>query len=195
MQALTYAATPQAGPGFTPPQQTPGMPGQMPGQMQGQMQGQVPGQMPGQMPGQRPGQMQGQMPSPAPGPAASMQQQGPQGHGPVSVQPSVAQLMAQQRPAAQPQQAAAATAAAPAASAAAPVSDSWTEHTAPDGRKYYYNKATKQSSWERPASLAAAPTVFASPVTQTCYAHTEGCTVVLHTVCTLQCFCVHTIDI
>merc|ERR1712179_130994 len=24
----------------------------------------------------------------------------------------------------------------------------WTEHTAPDGRKYYYNTLTKQSKWE-----------------------------------------------
>jgi len=26
----------------------------------------------------------------------------------------------------------------------------WTEHTAPDGRKYYYNNKTKQSKWEKP---------------------------------------------
>ncbi|KAL4419958.1 hypothetical protein ABPG75_007056 [Micractinium tetrahymenae] len=29
----------------------------------------------------------------------------------------------------------------------------WTEHTAPDGRKYYYNSRTKQSSWEKPDEL------------------------------------------
>lgn len=29
----------------------------------------------------------------------------------------------------------------------------WQEHTAPDGRKYYYNKKTKQSSWEKPFEL------------------------------------------
>ncbi len=29
----------------------------------------------------------------------------------------------------------------------------WTEHTAPDGRKYYYNSRTKQSSWEKPEEL------------------------------------------
>ena len=29
----------------------------------------------------------------------------------------------------------------------------WTEHTAPDGRKYYYNKSTGKSSWEKPAEL------------------------------------------
>ena len=26
----------------------------------------------------------------------------------------------------------------------------WTEHTAPDGRKYYYNAVLKKSSWEKP---------------------------------------------
>ncbi len=41
----------------------------------------------------------------------------------------------------------------------APVQDSWTEHTAPDGRKYYYNKALKQSSWEKPPALIAAQAV------------------------------------
>jgi hypothetical protein len=29
----------------------------------------------------------------------------------------------------------------------------WTEHTAPDGRKYFYNARTKQSSWEKPDEL------------------------------------------
>ncbi|UYV61633.1 PRPF40A [Cordylochernes scorpioides] len=29
----------------------------------------------------------------------------------------------------------------------------WTEHKAPDGRTYYYNHATKQSSWEKPDEL------------------------------------------
>lgn len=29
----------------------------------------------------------------------------------------------------------------------------WTEHTAPDGRKYYHNKALNKSSWEKPAEL------------------------------------------
>jgi hypothetical protein len=34
----------------------------------------------------------------------------------------------------------------------------WTEHTAPDERKYYYNAATKQSSYVRPHSTIAAMT-------------------------------------
>lgn len=29
----------------------------------------------------------------------------------------------------------------------------WTEHKAPDGRSYYYNSVTKQSSWEKPDEL------------------------------------------
>ena len=33
----------------------------------------------------------------------------------------------------------------------------WTEHTAPDGRKYYYNSSTKQSSWTKPAALGGPP--------------------------------------
>lgn len=29
----------------------------------------------------------------------------------------------------------------------------WTEHKAPDGRTYYYNHISKQSSWEKPDDL------------------------------------------
>lgn len=29
----------------------------------------------------------------------------------------------------------------------------WTEHTAPDGRKYYFNKATQKSSWSKPPDM------------------------------------------
>ncbi|XP_050043879.1 pre-mRNA-processing factor 40 homolog B isoform X1 [Dermacentor andersoni] len=32
-------------------------------------------------------------------------------------------------------------------------SSSWTEHKAPDGRTYFYNHTTKQSSWEKPDEL------------------------------------------
>lgn len=31
--------------------------------------------------------------------------------------------------------------------------DQWTEHKAPDGRVYYYNSVTKQSSWQKPDQL------------------------------------------
>lgn len=29
----------------------------------------------------------------------------------------------------------------------------WTTHNAPDGRVYYYNSETKQSSWQKPDEL------------------------------------------
>merc|ERR1719247_2308587 len=29
----------------------------------------------------------------------------------------------------------------------------WTEHTHSDGRRYYYNRVTKQSSWDKPDAL------------------------------------------
>ena len=41
---------------------------------------------------------------------------------------------------------------------------SWTEHTAPDGRKYWYNKATKQSTWKRPVELDQQKAVAQQPV-------------------------------
>lgn len=31
--------------------------------------------------------------------------------------------------------------------------EQWTEHKAPDGRTYYYNSVTKQSSWQKPDQL------------------------------------------
>ncbi|KAJ0971136.1 hypothetical protein J5N97_019095 [Dioscorea zingiberensis] len=33
------------------------------------------------------------------------------------------------------------------------VSSDWQEHTAADGKRYYYNKKTRQSSWEKPLEL------------------------------------------
>ncbi len=32
----------------------------------------------------------------------------------------------------------------------------WKEFTAPDGRKYYYNRVTKQSKWQMPEELKQA---------------------------------------
>jgi pre-mRNA-processing factor 40 len=32
----------------------------------------------------------------------------------------------------------------------------WQAHKAPDGRMYYYNTATRQSSWEKPDALKTA---------------------------------------
>lgn len=31
--------------------------------------------------------------------------------------------------------------------------EQWSEHKAPDGRTYYYNSVTKQSSWQKPDQL------------------------------------------
>ncbi|RLN57676.1 hypothetical protein BBJ29_000427 [Phytophthora kernoviae] len=38
--------------------------------------------------------------------------------------------------------------------AAAPSSSQWSEHNAPNGRKYFYNAVTGESTWERPAELS-----------------------------------------
>lgn len=38
-------------------------------------------------------------------------------------------------------------------------SSPWSEHTAPDGRIYYYNSVTKQSLWEKPDELKTAAEV------------------------------------
>lgn len=41
----------------------------------------------------------------------------------------------------------------PPVSSTEPSSSDWQEHSSGDGKKYYYNKRTKQSSWEKPAEL------------------------------------------
>ncbi|KAG8043158.1 hypothetical protein GUJ93_ZPchr0203g2859 [Zizania palustris] len=41
----------------------------------------------------------------------------------------------------------------PLINSAEPSSSDWQEHTSADGKKYYYNKKTRQSSWEKPAEL------------------------------------------
>lgn len=43
-----------------------------------------------------------------------------------------------------------------AGSSAPAVKCDWSEHTAPDGRKYYYNSVTKTSVWQKPKALADA---------------------------------------
>ena len=39
----------------------------------------------------------------------------------------------------------------------------WKEFTAPDGRKYYYNKATNESKWTNPEAAKASPAPAAAP--------------------------------
>ena len=50
----------------------------------------------------------------------------------------------------------------------------WTEHTAPDGKKYYYNSKSGQSIWEKPKELIdfeqrqnGPPPVVSAPATMT----------------------------
>ncbi|MEW5316690.1 MAG: hypothetical protein WDW38_008043 [Sanguina aurantia] len=96
-------------------------------------------------------------------------------------QPSAQQLQAPTQQPAGPAAATAvmtATAAAPAvagSSAEGKLKKDWTEHIAPDKRKYFYNTVTKQSSWERPveekvvpvAAVAAAATPAAAAAAAT----------------------------
>jgi hypothetical protein len=53
-----------------------------------------------------------------------------------------------------------------AGSTAKPVASAgaWTEHTDSDGRLYYVDASTGESSWERPASVAASETVSPGPL-------------------------------
>lgn len=47
----------------------------------------------------------------------------------------------------------------------APLSEdqAWTEHTAPNGMKYYYNSVTKASAWEKPEALKKAQAATTKP--------------------------------
>jgi len=89
---------------------------------------------------------------PAPGPAGGiashgLQQAAPLGLGPragIGAAPQQQQQLHQQQHHQQQQQ----------QPAAAPASnEGWTEHTAPDGRKYYYNSVTRVSAWVKPEAL------------------------------------------
>jgi CUG-BP- and ETR3-like factor len=48
--------------------------------------------------------------------------------------------------------------------APAALGSQWSEHNAPNGRKYYYNSVTGESTWERPAELSAPPAADISRV-------------------------------
>ncbi|CAL4949397.1 unnamed protein product [Urochloa decumbens] len=41
----------------------------------------------------------------------------------------------------------------PSVNSSEPTSSDWKEHTAPEGKRYYYNKKTRQSIWEKPVEL------------------------------------------
>ncbi|KAJ4701578.1 pre-mRNA-processing protein 40A [Melia azedarach] len=95
--------------------------------------------------------------------ASSQFQPIPQMHAPVapiSGQPwassanhSMSHVTPVQQTGQQPSPASFTDAAAQVPSIAQPSSCDWQEHTSSDGRRYYYNKRTKQSSWEKPVEL------------------------------------------
>lgn len=88
---------------------------------------------------------------PPQGPPQGQPQGPPQGHPPAGAPPAAAAGAA--APSGAPSGPGPAAAAPSAGAGAAGGKSAWTEHTAPDGRKYYYNSQTKQSSWEKPADL------------------------------------------
>ncbi|XP_064408512.1 pre-mRNA-processing factor 40 homolog B isoform X1 [Latimeria chalumnae] len=133
--------------GQRPPAMPPMPPGMMP-PMIPPMAGPPPmGQMPGMMPPMMPGMMMPPMPS------------GPIPATPPAAAPSTETvLMPTPRPTTIPSPAV--TAVHPSvAGGSTPVLEAprkkspWTEHKAPDGRTYFYNSETKQSTWEKPDEL------------------------------------------
>ena len=58
----------------------------------------------------------------------------------------------------------------------------WTEHKAPDGRTYFYNTETKQSSWQKPDDLKSEAEVTAAALMLLPSLHTFS----LHAVAALQ---------
>ncbi|XP_041118014.1 LOW QUALITY PROTEIN: pre-mRNA-processing factor 40 homolog A-like [Polyodon spathula] len=131
--------------GQRPPNMTPMPPGMMPPMMP-PMGGPL-GQMPGMMPPMMPGMMM-----PPHMPAASMQPTGPPGVNisDASIASSVPGTLATNPAVSAIQQGATAS--------SSPQDDQpkkslWTEHKSPDGRTYFYNTETKQSSWEKPDEL------------------------------------------
>ena len=51
----------------------------------------------------------------------------------------------------------------PAPAPAAAPNGGWTEHTAPDGRRYYFHKASGKSAWEKPDELKTVQAAAACP--------------------------------
>ncbi|KAK1789251.1 hypothetical protein P4O66_014875 [Electrophorus voltai] len=120
--------------GQRPPNMAPMPPGMMPPMMPPM--GAPPiGQMPGMMPPMMPGMMM-----PPRMPAATMQPTGPPGVSPVdtagTAAPGTASTANDSPPDDQPKK-----------------KSVWTEHKSLDGKTYYYNTETKQSTWEKPDEL------------------------------------------
>ncbi|XP_030641793.1 pre-mRNA-processing factor 40 homolog A isoform X2 [Chanos chanos] len=122
--------------GQRPPSMTPMPPGMMPPMMP-PMGAPPMGQMPGMMPPMMPGMMM-----PPRIPAAAIQPTGPPGVSPVDNAASSAT-----------------SATATSSTNDSPQDDQpkkksvWTEHKSVDGKTYYYNTETKQSTWEKPDEL------------------------------------------
>lgn len=53
--------------------------------------------------------------------------------------------------------------------AAAQPKPEWTEHTAPDGRKYFFNTRTRQSAWEKPDELKTPAVRLAAAACRCCW--------------------------
>ncbi|XP_033874702.3 pre-mRNA-processing factor 40 homolog A-like isoform X2 [Acipenser ruthenus] len=131
--------------GQRPPNMSPMPPGMMPPMMppMGGPMGQMPGMMPPMMPG---------MMMPPHMPAAPMQPTGPPGvnvsdatvassvPGTLATNPAVSAVLQGASASSSPQD-------------DQPKKSLWTEHKSPDGRTYFYNTETKQSSWEKPDEL------------------------------------------
>ncbi|XP_022536095.2 pre-mRNA-processing factor 40 homolog A isoform X1 [Astyanax mexicanus] len=120
--------------GQRPPNMAPMPPGMMPPMMP-PMGGPPMGQMPGMMPPMMPGMMM-----PPRMPAATMQPTGPPGVSPAdnaNAAPGTTSAAANDSsPDDQPKK-----------------KSVWTEHKSLDGKTYYYNTETKQSTWEKPDEL------------------------------------------
>ncbi|KAL4636236.1 hypothetical protein GN956_G13797 [Arapaima gigas] len=133
-----------------PPNMAPMPPGMMPPMMP-PMGGPPMGQMPGMMPPMMPGMMM-----PPRMPAAAMQPTGPPGVSPVDTAVSCVLSL---HGALEKKTTSSAISAAQPGMTASPKYDQpkkksvWTEHKSVDGKTYYYNTETKQSTWEKPDDL------------------------------------------
>ncbi|NXF78358.1 PR40A factor, partial [Sclerurus mexicanus] len=132
--------------GQRPPNMPPVPHGMMP-QMMPPMGGPPMGQMPGMMQSVMPGMMMSHMsqaamqPTVPPGVNSMDAQVGVTPPGTQTTHPVVSSV--------QP----AATTTSSAAEELSKQKSTWTEHKSPDGRTYYYNTETKQSTWEKPDDL------------------------------------------